>query len=52
MSLQLFLLLVGALLLANQGLGEEEKGAFERILEVNLAKGWFVVIFSHLRELF
>lgn len=42
MSPQLYLLVLGALLLTKRGLGQ--KGAFEQILDVNLGKGWFAAI--------
>lgn len=42
MSPQLYLLVLGALLLTKRGLGQ--KGAFEQILDVNLGQGWFAAI--------
>ena len=43
---QLFLSVIGALLLTKRGLGQ--KGAFEQILDVNLGKGWFAAIYFQL----
>lgn len=44
MNPRLTILLLGALLLANESLGE--KGAFEQILDVNLGKGLLQLYFA------